>query len=127
MTEAAPVPAHEPTLVTIGDVAVSQSWVVTPSGTKASREVSWTATPMYQSSQGIPTWAIVCAVVFFLFCFLGLLFLLAKEDKTTGSVQITVQGPSFLHTCYVPVTSMQQVQDVFARVDYARSLAASAR
>jgi hypothetical protein len=27
-----------------------------------------------------------------------------------------------VHSCYVPVTSMAQVQDVMAHVDYARSL-----
>jgi hypothetical protein len=37
----------EPTLVTVGDVIVTQSWVVTPSGTRQRREVSWTVTPMY--------------------------------------------------------------------------------
>jgi hypothetical protein len=114
--------AVEPTLVTVGDVIVTQSWVVTPSGTRARREVSWTVTPMYQTSTGIPTWAIVCAIIFFVFCLLGLLFLLAKEQKTTGHMQVTVQSPGFIHTTYVPVSSPMQANDVADRVNYARAL-----
>lgn len=112
----------EPTLVTIGDIVVSRSWVVTPTGTKPRREVSWSATPLYQSSQVIPPWAVVCAVIFFFACLLGLLFLLVKEERTSGHVQVMVQAPGFVHSCYVPVKSMAQVQDVMARIDYARSL-----
>jgi hypothetical protein len=112
----------EPTLVTIGDVIVTQSWVVTPSGTRPRREVSWTVTPMYQTTTGIPTWAIICAVVFFVFCLLGLLFLLAKEEKTTGHMQVSVQAPDFFHVAYVPVSSQMQANDVAGRVNYVRAL-----
>lgn len=112
----------EPTLVTIGDIIVTQNWVVTPSGRRPRREVSFSLTPMYQSGQAIPTWAIVCAILFFVFCLLGLLFLLVKEERTTGQVQVTAQAPGFLHVCYIPVASMMQVYDVVARVDYARAL-----
>jgi len=112
----------EPTLVTIGDIIVSQNWVSTPSGQRARRDVSWSVTPMYQSTQAIPAWAIVCAILFFVFCLLGLLFLLVKEERTTGQVQVTAQAPGFLHVCYIPVSSMAQVHDVMARVDYARAL-----
>ena len=80
---------------------------------------------MSVTSQAIPTWAIVCAIVFFVFCFLGLLFLLAKEDKTSGYVQVTVHGPGFLHTSTVPVASLAQVADINARVNYVRTLTAS--
>jgi hypothetical protein len=84
--------AVEPTLVTIGDIVVTQTWVVTPSGTRPRAEVSYAATPMYQTTRGIPTWAIVCAIVFFVFCLLGLLFLLVKEERTTGHLQVTAQA-----------------------------------
>jgi L-asparagine transporter-like permease len=114
--------AAEPPLVTVGDIVVSQHWVTTPSGVRPLSQVNWTVTPMYQTTEGIPTWAIVCAILFFVFCLLGLLFLLVKEQKTTGQVQVTVQGAGLLHTCYLPVNSPQQVIDISARVDYARSL-----
>lgn len=114
----------EQTLVTIGDIIVTPTWVITPTGRRPRREVSLSVTPMYQTTQAIPTWAIVCAIVFFVFCLLGLLFLLVKEDRTTGQVQVTVQGQGFLHVCYIPVSSMLQVHDIIARVDYVRALAA---
>ena len=53
----------------------------------------------------------MCAVVFFVFCFLGLLFLLAKERHTEGFVQVVVQGPHLLHTVQLPVWSQEQVWD----------------
>jgi hypothetical protein len=113
----------EKPLVTIGDIVVSQHWVTTPSGVRPLPQVYWTVTPMYQTTESIPAWAIVCAILFFIFCLLGLLFLLVKERRTTGHVQVTVQGAGLLHTCYVPVTSPQAAIDVAARVDYARSIA----
>lgn len=117
-----PYEAAEPTLVTIGDIVVTQNWVITPSGRRPRAEVSWTTTPMYQTTQAIPTWAIVCTILFVLACLLGLLFLLVKEERTTGQIQVTAQAPGFLHVCYVPVWSMVQVRDVVARVDYVRAL-----
>jgi hypothetical protein len=115
----------EQVMVTIGDISVTSTTVYTPSGTRPLSEVTWTFTDMSITSQAIPTWAIVCAIVFFIFCFLGLLFLLAKEDKTQGSVQVTVHGPGFLHTSTIPVASTAQVADINARVNYVRTLTAS--
>lgn len=115
----------EPILVTIGDISVTATTVYTPSGSRPLGELSWTFTDLSTTSQAIPTWAIVCAIVFFVFCFLGLLFLLAKEDKTQGSVQVTAHGPGFVHTCTIPVSSVAQVADINARVNYVRTLTAS--
>ncbi len=115
----------EQILVTIGDISVTSTTVYTPSGSRPLSELSWTFTDMSVTSQAIPTWAIVCAIVFFVFCFLGLLFLLAKEDKTQGSVQVTVHGPGFVHTSTIPVSSIAQVADINARVNYVRTLTAS--
>jgi hypothetical protein len=114
------------TLVTIGDIACTQRQVITPSGTRPIDEVTWTFTDMSQTTSGIPTWAIVCAVVFFVFCFLGLLFLLVKQEQTRGHVQIVVQGPGFVHSAQLPVLSQAQVADYASRVNYARSLSAAA-
>jgi hypothetical protein len=114
-------------LVTIGDIACTADFVITPSGTLPIRDATWTFTDMSRTSEGIPTWAIVCTVIFVWLCFLGLLFLLVKERRTEGSVQITVQGPQFVHVVQLPVFSPAQVADYNARVNYARSLAAAAR
>ncbi len=122
-----PIEPAEPTLVTMGDIAVTQSYVITPSGTRPIGEVSWTFTDMSRTTQSIPVWAIVCAVIFFFACLLGLLLLLVKETRTEGCVQVTVQGQGFVHTAQIPVTSPEQVADVNARVGYARSLSAAAQ
>jgi hypothetical protein len=69
------------------------------------------------------------AVVFiwlFLLGLLGLLFLLVKEDRTDGTVQVVVQGPGFVHGTQLPVASPQQVADYNARVNYARSVSTAA-
>ncbi|WP_037074751.1 hypothetical protein [Pseudonocardia spinosispora] len=118
---------HEPMLVTIGDIGVSQSWVVTPSGTRPVGEVHWMFTDMSRTTERIPAWAIVCTVLFVWFCFLGLLFLLAKEQRTEGMVQVIVQGPGLAHTVSLPVYSVNQVMDYNQRVNYARSLSAAAQ
>src|SRR6266508_233272 len=96
-------------LVTIGDIACTADAVITPSGTRPIREVNWTFTDMSRTTQGLPTWAIVCAIVFFIFCFLGLLFLLVRETRTEGFVQITVQAPGFVHAVQLPVSTPDQV------------------
>ena len=35
-------------------------------------------------------------------CLLGLLFLLLKERRTSGSVQVSVQGPGFAYSSLIP-------------------------
>lgn len=119
-------PHPEPMLVTIGDIGVTPSTVVTPSGTRPVGQVQWMFTDMSRTTQAIPVWAIVCTIVFFIFCLLGLLFLLVKETRTEGHVQIVVQGRGFLHTTQLPVSSIDQVADYNARVNYARSVSAAA-
>jgi hypothetical protein len=114
-------------LVTIGDIEVSQHTVITPSGSCPVREANWMFTDLSRTVQRIPVWAIVCTVIFFVFCFLGLLFLLAKEEHTEGFVQVVVQGPRLVHTVQLPVFSPAQVMDVNQRVNYARALTAAAR
>ncbi|GAA2807365.1 hypothetical protein [Saccharopolyspora taberi] len=115
-------PGLEQPLVTIGDISVTSTTVFTPSGQAPVKEVHWTFTDMSRTTTAIPTWAIVLAVVFFLFCFLGLLFLLAKEERTYGYAQVTVQGRNLLHVVQIPVANPMMVADLNSRVNYARSL-----
>jgi hypothetical protein len=125
--ELVPSATGDPVLVTIGDITVTATSVHTPSGTVPIGDVTWTVNDMSTTTQGIPTWAIVLAIVLFLACFLGLLFLLVKEEKTQGTVQVTVQGRGFVHTSQIPVYSKAQVADVFARVNHARTIAAASQ
>jgi hypothetical protein len=111
-----------PVLVTIGDISVEQHRIVTPAGVMPTTGANWSAMDMSRTEEKIPAWAIVLAIIFFLACLLGLLFLLVKERKTTGFVQVTVQNGRRSHNTNVGVSSPDQVGDVLARVNYARSL-----
>jgi hypothetical protein len=115
-------------LVQIGDISADQYWVRTPSGSVPTAQVTWTVQDLTRQERVIPTYAIVVAVVTAVMtCLLGLLFLLIKEDRTSGWLQVTVQGPGVVHTTHVPVSHAGAVADVYARVDYARSLTAAAQ
>jgi hypothetical protein len=116
----------EPLLATIGDISISQHWVQTPSGPHPIRGSVWTMTDMSRTEDTVSTAGIVLAVVFVWFCLLGLLFLLMKDRRTVGYVQITVQGSGFHHSTMVGVTSPQTVVYVHQMVNYARTLAAAA-
>ncbi len=109
-------------MTTIGDITCTITEVITPSGRAPVGGVTWTFTDMSRTKKEIPVWAIACTVIFFLLCFLGLLFLLVREERTEGLAQITVQGPGLLHVSQIPVTSRAAVADIDARVRYARSL-----
>jgi len=127
MSELANGGAGHGMLVTIGDIGVSQEWVVTPSGSCPVRDANWMFTDLSRTVQRIPVWAVVCCVLFLVFCLLGLLFLLAKEEYTEGYAQVVVQGPRLVHTVQLRVSSPHQVMDYNQRVNYARALSAAAR
>ncbi len=112
-------------LVTVGDVACTQTEVITPTGRAPLRGTTWIVSNQTTVSEGIPAYAIVLAIIFFLACLLGLLFLLIKERKVQGFMQVTVQGPGFFHATQVPVSTEGQIRDVEARVNYIRGLVAS--
>lgn len=116
--------AGEPALITIGDIVVTPDHVLTPQGQVPTGSVHWTFTDMSRTYEAIPTWAIVLAVVFAVVCLLGLLFLLAKESRTTGFVQVGVHGPDLYHAVQLPVGSRNDVVQYWNMVEYARSVSA---
>lgn len=85
-------------VLSLGDITVMNDSIVTPSGTLPLKGAVWTATDMSRTEEKIPTVGIVLAIVFALFCLIGLLFLLMKEKRTTGFVQITVTSGGFKTT-----------------------------
>ncbi|MFD9206624.1 hypothetical protein ACFVZM_10105 [Streptomyces sioyaensis] len=109
-------------LLSLGDIAVSGDTVMTPAGPMPLKGAVWTATDMSRTEERMPTHAVVLAVVFFLFCLLGLLFLLMKERVTTGFVQVTVNSGGRHHSTMIPVQSREQVMFLLNQVNYARSL-----
>lgn len=108
--------------LSLGDIAVTGDTVMTPAGPMPLKGAVWTATDMSRTEEKIPAHAVVLAIVFFLFCLLGLLFLLMKERVTTGFVQVTVNSGGRHHSTMVPVQSREQVMFVLNQVNYARSL-----
>nr|WSZ97991.1 hypothetical protein OH820_22045 [Streptomyces sp. NBC_00857] len=118
-----PVPMGGGTpLVSIGDITVMNDSIITPSGTLPLRGAVWNATDMSRTEEKIPTHAIILAIVFFLFCLLGLLFLLMKEKTTTGFIQVTVTSGGRHHSTMVPATHPGAFQTVMGQISYARSI-----
>jgi hypothetical protein len=119
-------PQPESFVVTLGDIGVTSHWVVTPNGTVPLAGTQWTLTDQTRTVRKIPTWAIVCAIVFALLCLIGLLFLLAKEERTTGWLEVRVQGGTLDHTTQIPVTSDGQVRTVRQWFAQVQTMAAAA-
>ncbi|WP_116244692.1 hypothetical protein [Nocardiopsis sp. FIRDI 009] len=122
-----PVPQvpDEAPLLTIGDIAITQNTVVTPAGRFPIRGTVWTVTDMSRTERNTPTWAVITAIlVFWWTCLLGLLFLLVKEQKTHGHVQVTVQGHGTYHATHVPAVSPATAHQINEQVNYVRGLAA---
>jgi hypothetical protein len=113
-------------LLTVGDIGVTAADIVTPNGTAALAGSTWIVSDMSVTERRIPTWAIVCAIVFALACLLGLLFLLVKEDVTRGYVQVSVRSGDLSHMTQIPVTTPVQVAQIRAQVAQAQTLAAQA-
>lgn len=126
---AAPVaaPQAENIVLTIGDIGVSQHWIVTPNGNAPLTGSAWIANDMSRTEQKIPTWAIVMAIIFALLCLVGLFFLLVKESRTTGHFEVTVRSGSLMHMTQIPVTHEHQVQQLRAQVAQAQAMAAALR
>ncbi|NJP47122.1 hypothetical protein [Actinacidiphila epipremni] len=110
------------TLMTIGDIAVTESGIVTPAGVLPLRGAVWTVSDMSRTESKTPTYAIVLAVIFFFACLLGLLFLLMKEQVTTGYAQVTVNSGGKYHAVMIPVRGPQDIYAITQQVNYARTL-----
>lgn len=120
-----PAAGPGPVLVQLGEVSVSSTTIHTPSGEIPLRGSQWAVSDQWHSQQRIPAWAVVCAVLgFFLLCFLSLLFLLAKETRYTGTVQVIITNGPRQYVVRIPVTDQRVVAHIHAQVNYARSLAA---
>ncbi|MFJ1898301.1 MULTISPECIES: hypothetical protein [unclassified Streptomyces] len=109
-------------MLSFGDITVVNDSVVTPSGTMPLKGAVWTATDMSRTEEKIPTVGIVLAIVFALFCLIGLLFLLMKEKRTTGFIQITVTSAGRHHATMIPAVGPETFQMVMAQINTARSM-----
>ncbi|MGW5774692.1 hypothetical protein [Streptomyces sp. NPDC003863] len=109
-------------LLSLGDIVVVGDQIVTPAGNMPLKGAVWNAMDMSRVEEKMPTAAIVLAVVFFLFCFLGLLFLLMKEKQTTGFVQVMVTSGGRHHVTMIPATTPDTFHWVMGQLNYARTL-----
>ncbi len=116
---------HEPVIMTIGDIAVTRTQVIVPTGRYPLRGTNWTVQDSTQVTESIPAYAVVLAILFFIFCLLGLLFLLIKEKRYSGFVSVTVTGPNLFHAAQFP-PGPQTAAMVTHQVNQARALAAAA-
>ncbi|MGW7401336.1 hypothetical protein ACWGH7_33275 [Streptomyces cyaneofuscatus] len=111
-------------VLSIGDITVMSDAIVTPSGTMPLKGAVWTATDMSRTEEKIPAHAIVLAIVFALFCLIGLLFLLMKEKRTVGFIQVTVTSGGRHHGTMIPATGPHTFTAVMGQVNQARSMSA---
>ncbi len=124
--DAQPAMGTDPIVLTVGDIGVTRNWVVTPNGTQPLAGSQWIARDMTRTASRIPAWAIVMAIIFALLCLLGLLFLLVKEQYTTGYVEVSVQSRNLFHVSQIPVSSAYQVDQIRQQVSQAQTLTAAA-
>lgn len=113
-------------MTTIGDISISPHWVNTPSGQFPIRGTTWTVADMSREHEAMSPVGVILCILFIWFCLLGLLFLLMKDRRISGYVQVTVQGSGFHHATMIPVVNHGTVWQVNQTVNYARSLAAAA-
>ena len=109
--------------MSIGNIHATQHHVVTPTGTWPVAEINTTTHDQTTTTTHTPVWAIVMVVIFIWFFLLSLLFLLARESRVTGYVNVTVWGPGGQsYSENVPVWDAAQRADVFNRVGYLQNL-----
>ncbi|MFF0472369.1 hypothetical protein [Streptomyces sp. NPDC004284] len=109
-------------LLILGDITVVGDQIMTPGGPMPLKGAVWNAMDMSRTDEVIPTVAIVLAIVFALLCLLGLLFLLMKEKRTTGYIQVTVSSGGRHHSTFVPATTPDTFFWVMGQLNYARTL-----
>lgn len=76
---------------------------------------------MSLTTRVIPGYAIVLTIIFAFFFLLGLLFLLIRQERTTGWVQVSVTSEHGQHFTQVSVNQRFQVQSIFAAVGHAQA------
>ncbi|MEU1751575.1 hypothetical protein ABZ436_02780 [Micromonospora matsumotoense] len=114
---------QQPTAVQIGEITVSPPVIRTPAGVMPLAGANWYVTDYWQREEKIASWAIVCAILgFFCLTIFSLLFLLIKETRHYGTVQVTVTSGGHQYVARIPVVDQGQVQQINNQVNYARSL-----
>lgn len=126
-TQPAAAAPHQQVLLALGAMYITATHVHTPAGPIALASSHVSFLDQTRTTTKIPTWAIVLTVITVWFFLLGLLFLLAKEQRTEGYVSITVQDrEGRAYTEHVRVASMAHRDQVIAQAQWLQQLASSA-
>lgn len=116
-------PGQSVVAVQIGEIMVAPPVIRTPVGVLPLAGASWHVVDHWQKQEKVATWALVCAILgFFCLTVFSLLFLLVKETKHHGTVQVTVTSGGRQYVARIPVVDQGQVQQINNQVNYARSL-----
>lgn len=115
-------------LISVGHIHATQDYVVTPAGTWPLAEVTVESRDQTATTSGIPAWAVILVIVFIWFFLLSLLFLLAREERTSGSIVVTVTHTSGRQWVeHVHIQAPHWRDDTLARVSYLQNLVNAAR
>lgn len=114
----------EPVVARFGRITVTDTTVRTSTRSFPLRGSVWRTFDYWQTRRVTPDWAIVLAVVgFFVMPFVSLLFLLVKEQRMSGVLQVAVWDGIRQHAVDLPVRGPLELQNWRRQVDYVRSLA----
>jgi hypothetical protein len=114
----------EPVVARFGRITVTDTMVRTSTRSFPLRGSVWRTFDYWQTRRVTPEWAIVLAIVgFFFMPFVSLLFLLVKEQRMSGVLQVAVWDGIRQHAVDLPVRSSLDLQNWRRQVDYVRSLA----
>lgn len=121
-------PTYEPVLVQFGDAHMTEHWLVTPQGTLPLAGTQVFVADVSREVRVIPGWAIALAIIGALFFLLGLFFLLVRETRSSGFIQVTLTNGAFTYQTAETVTRDRTVQlfELQNRANYARGLIARA-
>jgi hypothetical protein len=119
------VPEPGPVIVQIAELGVTSTVVHTPTGDIPLAGSQWQVNDYWFTSQRIPRWAIIAAVLgFCVLTVFSLLFLLVKEQVSQGTVQVTVTNGTRQYVARIPVRDQAAVTTINQQVNYVRTLAA---
>ena len=120
-----PVAEPGPVIVQIAEIGVTSALVRTPTGDIPLSGSQWQVNDYWFTSQRIPRWAILAAVLgFCVLTVFSLLFLLVKESVAQGTVQVTVTNGTRQYVARIPVRDQAAVTAINQQVNYVRTLAA---
>lgn len=109
---------------TIGDISYDAQFVHVPGRSFPIAGSVWAVRDQSRSERVMPSWAIICAIVFFIFCFLGLLFLAVKETRHSGYIEVEVRQGNNYHVTQIPSVGPQTLTWANTAVNHARSISA---